>query len=225
MTADGELRVARVAGDDAEAHEAVVEVIRRGFLPRESACCGCDVTEHPDGAEQLLDLVRVALRDGVSVAAYLGGAMVGAVVNKIQVRPPPGEQSFFERFAAERATDPSANWLMHFMMRIDAMADLFAEAGGDRLLELMFLGVLPEAGRRGVGLRISAESIEVAREAGVCGVSAIFTSDYSRAIGRRLGFRELAVAEHADFEYEGKSVLPKLGPAQQRSVLVLYKLA
>ncbi|KAK3923672.1 Dopamine N-acetyltransferase [Frankliniella fusca] len=221
-----ELRVVRVAADDQQTHEAVLDVLTRGFFPRESACLMAGVAASPEGARQLLDLVSIALKDGLSVAAYLGDEMVGCSVNKLQVKPAPGEASFFERFADERAPDPAANWTMHFMMRVDARADLFAEAGAgcDRLLELMFLAVVPEAGRRGVGVRLAAETVAVAREHGLRAVSAIFTSDHSRAIGRRLGFRELAVAEHADFQFDGKSVLDRLSPAQQRSVLVILNL-
>ena len=69
------------------------------------------------------------------------------------------------------------------------MTDLFEEVGGDPILEVMFLGVRPEAGARGVGLQIVNESLVVAREVAARGVSAIWTSDRSRAIGQRLGFK------------------------------------
>lgn len=75
----------RVAADDAKAHEAVVEVIRRSFLPFESVCMASRVSQDPEAVRELLELVRAALADGVSVGAYLGDDMVGVAVNKIQV--------------------------------------------------------------------------------------------------------------------------------------------
>lgn len=105
------------------------------------------------------------------------------------MRPPAGELSFFERFAKERTTQPAAKWVMDFMIYIDGKADLFGEAAGEPLLEIMFLGVVPEAGRRGAGFGVCAESVAVARQIGARGVCAIWTSNYSAAIGRRLGFQ------------------------------------
>ncbi|XP_034244354.1 dopamine N-acetyltransferase-like [Thrips palmi] len=218
------LRVQRVAADDAKAHEAVAEVMRRGFLPHESACHASRVSQDPDAERELLDLVRAALADGVSVAVYIGDDMVGAAVNKIQVRPPPGGKSFFERFYEERASRPATRFVLDFMAKIDAQADLFAEAGGDPILELMFLGVVPEAGRRGVGQRLTEETVQLARSVRVKAVSAIWTSDYSRAIGARLGFKELTVADHSTFSFEGTTIAQAAAPHQQRSVLALFKL-
>ena len=75
-----------MSADDTEAQDAAVTVIEEAFYPRESACLGCGVADSPQAVRELSDLVRDALRDGVSVAAYLGDAMVGVAVNKIQVR-------------------------------------------------------------------------------------------------------------------------------------------
>lgn len=79
------VKLQRVSACDAGLHEAAVEVIQKGFLPRESGCVGCGVTDSPQAVRELCDLVRASLRDGVSVAAFLGDAMVGVAVNKIQV--------------------------------------------------------------------------------------------------------------------------------------------
>ncbi|KAJ1521307.1 hypothetical protein ONE63_002985 [Megalurothrips usitatus] len=182
------VRVLPVAADDAEVHEAAVKVILRGFFPREAYCVACGVDADAEAQRQLLALVRATLAEGASVAAYDGDLMVGVAVNKVQVKPVPGQASDFERFAQEEATALASHSLVAFMCHIDGMADLFAEAGGEPIVELMFLGVLPEAGGRGVGRQLTARTVEVARGRGAHGVSAIWTTEYTRAIGRRLGF-------------------------------------
>lgn len=106
-----------------------------------------------------------------------------------QVRPPPGQKSFFDRFVAEHAKRPATRFVVDFMSKVDGMADVFGEAGGDPILELMFLGVMPEAGRRGVGQRLTEETVQLARSVGANAVSALWTSAFSGAIGTRLGFK------------------------------------
>ena len=71
------VKLQRVSADDTEAQEAAVRVMEEAFYPRESACLGCGVADSPQAVRELSDLVRDALKDGVSVAAYLGDAMVG----------------------------------------------------------------------------------------------------------------------------------------------------
>lgn len=216
--------VRRLAADDTEAHEAAVEVLRRGFLDQEAVCSAYGVSKSPKGADDLMDMVRAALKDGVSMGAYLDGVMVSTSINKIQVTPPAGEMSFFERFAKETATDPTAIAVLDFMLRVDSKCDLFALAGGEPMLELTFLGTVPEAGKRGAGLAVAAESLKVAREVGAKGVSALWTSDFSRAIGRRLGFQELLEVGMDEFVHEGRRLSELLPPHQQRTIVALFKI-
>lgn len=225
MTSDlKSVRVLPVAADDAEAHEAAVKVILRGFFPREAYCVACGVDADAEAQRQLLVLVRATLAEGASVAAYDGDLMVGVAVNKVQVKPVPGQASDFERFAQEEATALASHSLVAFMCHIDGMADLFAEAGGEPIVELMFLGVLPEAGGRGVGRQLTARTVEVARGRGAHGVSAIWTTEYTRAIGRRLGFTEVVVVDHNDMLFEGQPIAAKLPAHQKFSALSLLKL-
>lgn len=108
----------------------------------------------------------------------------------LQTEPPPGEMCFFEAFRHERMSDPRATWVMDFSLRVDELCDVFSAAGGEgAVLEVMFMGVLPEARGRGVGRRLVSETLGVARQAAALGVTAVFTSDVSRAIGRSLGFK------------------------------------
>ncbi|KAJ1520489.1 hypothetical protein ONE63_003615 [Megalurothrips usitatus] len=183
-----QVRLVRVAGDDFDTHEVVVDMLRRGFFPREALCAAFGVSQSPECERRMTNMARAALKDGVSVVAYDGDVVVGAAVNKIHDKPIPGELPLFDRFLKD-ATDPASVALLSHSHHIDALVDFFEETGGEPVIELLFVGVAPDAGGRGIGLQVSAESVKVAKEAGVRGVSALWTSDYSLSIGRKLGFQ------------------------------------
>ena len=79
------MRLQRLSAEDSEAHEEAVAVIQRSFLPGEAVCVAAGVAASPQAVRELSQLTRAALRDGDSVAAYLGDAMVGVAVNSMLV--------------------------------------------------------------------------------------------------------------------------------------------
>lgn len=114
------------------------------------------------------------------------------------------------------------------MSTVDGLVDLFGHADADCLFELMFLGTLPAYEGRSIGRQMSEYSIELARR--IAGgesldlvsaavrtdarrpraVSAIFTSAFSRRIGQRLGFEEVASKRFEEFTYDGKTFAERI---------------
>lgn len=117
------------------------------------------------------------------------------------------------------------------MIDADATLDLFEHCNVDCLLEIMFLGVLPEFCSRGIGRKLCEVSVRLAKslkngknvkQAVEVGkslplepvpqiVSALFTSPISQKIGRSINWEMAARRSYEDYFHEGRSYASILG--------------
>jgi hypothetical protein len=152
-------------------------------------------------------------------------------------QPPNGdERSFFDEFR-DTCSSENSKFLMQFMIDVDSNVDMFALHNIDCLLEVMFLAVLPEFGRRGLGLKLVNNSIRLAeckqqgevfeelaptlRNARPQAVSAIFSSNYSQKVGHAAGFTTLYEIFYTDIEFKGKTFAERIGGEHKSSILVI----
>ncbi|XP_036341801.1 uncharacterized protein LOC118751140 [Rhagoletis pomonella] len=224
--------------------EEALQVLDKSFYLNESVCIACEINQ-PENAQarnELTELCRITADDGVSLVAkhVPTGQIVGVSFNKIQYIPPNGQEPFFIKFRNERAHSPQAQRLMDFMIDVDSETDVFELYKIDTLLELMFLGTLPEWGRRGVATELCRHTIQLTRElsAGIGieemhpqlramrpkAVTAIFTSMFSQKAGRKQGFKVINIVPYKRFSYNGKTFDQTINPMHKTSEHVVYLL-
>ncbi|XP_018575162.1 uncharacterized protein LOC108913973 [Anoplophora glabripennis] len=212
--------------------QGALNVLRGGFFPHESASVAVDLAKHPDAMTDLEDLSIGAAKDGVSVVAIEKSTkkVVGVAFNKLQVKNDPGEESFYDKHA-KSCKHPASRGLIKFMMDVDATVDLFEQCNINCLLEVMFLAILPEFRKRGIGKKLCEISMRVAKslndgenvkQAVEIGkslplepvpqiVSALFTSPTSQKIGRALKWEIVARSSYEEHFHEGRSYASVLG--------------
>lgn len=124
---------------------------------------------------------------------------------------------------------------MKYMIDVDKEVDLYKDFNTDCLLEIMFLGTLPEFKGRSIGRILCEYSIQLANElrfgknVGILSekcqnmrptiVSAIFTSPISQKIGKKLDFQSMATVYYTDYSYNGKTFAERLGENNPTAVL------
>jgi hypothetical protein len=129
---------------------------------------------------------------------------------------------------------------MQFMIDVDSNVDMFAMHNIDCLLEVMFLAVLPEFGRQGLGLKLVNNSIRLTecmhrgetfeelsaafKNARPQAVSAIFTSNFSQKVGHAAGFTTLYEISYTDITFQGKTFAERIGGEHKSSILVIKPL-
>ncbi|RZC38515.1 uncharacterized protein BDFB_005282, partial [Asbolus verrucosus] len=205
--------------------EDAIAMMENSFLRYENVCRALGVDKDPKAIAELDELMRATAKDGVTVIAVdkTKNKVIAAAFNKIQVRDAGGETPYFEIFA-KTCQQRSSQAVVKFMLDIDNLCDLFDHCQVDCLLEIMFLGTLPEYRGKGIAKRLCEVSIEIAknlldgvnvkrsvdgRELGLEPVpkivSAIFTSFITQRIGRQLDFQIAAERSYELFEFEGKT--------------------
>lgn len=130
------------------------------------------------------------------------------------------------------------------MIDVDAIVDLFEHCKVDSLLEVMFLGILPEFRKRGIGKKLCEISMRVAKslkngenvkqaleigktlplEPAPQIVSALFTSPTSQKIGRALNWEIAARTSYEDHFHEGRSYASVLGKDNPCTTLEFKKI-
>ncbi|KAJ8940083.1 hypothetical protein NQ314_010917 [Rhamnusium bicolor] len=216
---------------NAEFLDGALNVMREGFYPDESACTALGLPQHPEAISELEELTIRTSRDGVSVIAIESATqkVVGAAFNKLQVKNNSEDGSYFENYA-KSCKYSSSRGLVKFMIDADAACDMFEYCHVDCLLEIMFLGTLPEFRKSGIGKKLCEVSTEIARsllrgdnikqpmngkelplEPVPKIVSALFTSPTSQRIGRSLGWEIVARISYEKFFHEGKTFASILG--------------
>jgi ribosomal protein S18 acetylase RimI-like enzyme len=172
-------------------------------------------------------------KDGLSVVAVDNktGKVVGVVLNKLLTKLQP----FFENFQ-KTFNNPKSLGLLDFMVKIHNVFDLFDHCRVDCLMEISFLGTLPEYRKKGIAKNLCKMSVDLAEKLynGVNvkkgidgknvvlepvpqGVSAIFVP-ISQRIGRGLGF-EVAV------QLSTKEIEEIVGgPAGPETLAIVYKM-
>lgn len=127
------------------------------------------------------------------------------------------------------------------MIDADATCNLFEHCRVDCLLEIMFLGTIPECRGRKIATKLCEVSIKLAQllktgeniKVSVDNdnqlplqpvpklVSAIFTSFISQRIGKTLGFQVAVDISYEKFTYNGQTYAEKLGPANKTTSTTL----
>jgi hypothetical protein len=149
------------------------------------------------------------------------------------------ERPYFEEFRETCHTE-SSKALMQFMIDVDSKIDIFETCKVDCLLEVMFLGILPDYGKLGIGSKLVENSLRLAKcmkngeafaelspnysASRPQTVSAILTSNFSQTIGRNLGFETLAEVLYTDCVFNGKTYAERIGSLHKSSILVVKML-
>lgn len=144
-----------------------IELFLRSFCLDEPISICTEIASSQKAQEELIELSKITLQDGASVAAIdkVTGKIVSVAFNKIQVgingyiwyysdsnqselaiiylfvfqkRLCPGETAFFDDFA-DNCVEPSSKEFVKFMYFIDSKCDIFDQYQIDYSLELMFL--------------------------------------------------------------------------------------
>lgn len=148
--------------------------------------------------------------------------------------------SYFQEYLSD-CICPSSRAVVQFMMDTDAACDLFELCGVDCLLEIMFLGTLPQFRGKGVATKLCEVSVTLAHLLKTGRniklpvdnkhlhphpvpklVSAIFTSFISQKIGKSLGFQIATSINYEKFVYNGQTYASKLG-SETTSTILEYK--
>lgn len=115
---------------------------------------------------------------------------------------------------------------MSYMIEADSKVDIFEQFNVESLLEIMFLAVLPEYGRRGIGYELCKYSVDLARELKIGKdaemflnkdeprpqlVSALWTGRKSQSVGQKLGFEVVYQESFSKFAFNGKTFTERVG--------------
>ncbi|KAI4465525.1 n-acetyltransferase-related [Holotrichia oblita] len=219
-----------------------LDVMRKSFFLDEKVCIAVELHKHPNAIDELEELCVRAANDGVSVVAVekKSGLVAGASFNKLQVKSQPGDEPYFEKFAAN-CKEPSAKALVMFMKEADESCDLFGYCNADCVLELMFLATLREYRGKGIAKALSEASIKLGKlllegkdfkqsltdtklplEPIPKAATALFTSLITQKIGQKLGFIKAMELYYKDMNFDGKTFAERIGP-QTPSVTLEYK--
>jgi hypothetical protein len=115
---------------------------------------------------------------------------------------------------------------MNYMIEADSKVDIFEHFKVESLLEIMFLAVLSEYGKRGIALELCKYSVELARllarsddvkeylsegEPRPQLVSALWTGRNSQSVGRKLDFKVIFQESFSKFSFNGKTFCEAVG--------------
>ncbi|CAB3366379.1 Hypothetical predicted protein [Cloeon dipterum] len=177
--------------------------MRDSYYPEESAAVGINLHECPEGIDELEKLTIETFEDGTSLIAIYEGKVVGASFNKVQLKPKPGDQSYFEEFRDLKCKTEAAKEYVNNMILADSKKDAFEHYGVEMSLELMFLGASRHCRGLGIGRLLTEATVAVAQHRQIPIVTAIFTSVESQKIGRRLQWDELCTIPMSEFVFKG----------------------
>jgi predicted N-acetyltransferase YhbS len=91
------------------------------------------------------------------------------------------------------------------MIEADSKVNIFEKYNVSTLLEMMFLSVLKEYERQGIGLELCRLSLDVAYSRNIRLVSCLLTGEYSQSIGRKLGFEVIHEESFNNYSFNGKT--------------------
>ncbi|ALC46663.1 CG31248 [Drosophila busckii] len=224
--------------------EEALDVNDAAFFAHESVCIGCEINlpENEQARKELRQLCVITAQDGVSlfIRHVESGRIVSVAFNKLQFAPPNGEEPFFVKFRNEHVKSPQAQALMNYMINMDTRIDVCAMYNIDCVLELMYLGTLPEFGCLGLGRALTEYTVKLAKEFAQgknledvpkelhdkrpAAVTALWTSIYTQKIGKSLNFKVLNTVPFTEFKFDGKGFDERIGELHKFSELVVYKL-
>lgn len=100
---------------------------------------------------------------------------------------------------------------MNYMIIADSKVDLFEKFQVNSLFEIMFLAVLKEYGRQGIGYELCKYSIENAKKFNLKLVSALWTGKNTQVIGNKLGFNVVHEESFNNFSFNGQTFAERNG--------------
>ncbi|XP_065340678.1 uncharacterized protein LOC135939981 isoform X1 [Cloeon dipterum] len=201
LTTDKGLKIVNLT--EADLKEALV-LMRNSYYPDESVAKAVRLHDCPEAVDELEKLTIETFEDGSSLIAILDGKIVGAAFNKVQFKPKPGDQSYFEDFRDFKCKTDTAKEYMDLMIRVDARNDAFEYYGVQKSLELMFLGVSRDHRGLRIGKSLAEATCKLAKSRDIPLVNVIFSSNFSQAIGRALQWDELCTIQMNEFSFKGR---------------------
>ncbi|KAL1497084.1 hypothetical protein ABEB36_008101 [Hypothenemus hampei] len=175
-------------------------------------------------------MVRDTAKQGVSVIAIHKDTnkIVGVSLNKIQHKNTASNE--YNKMFIEKAKYKETKTVLEFMAHWEDSVDPFTPNNADCLMELVFLGVLPEFSGKGIGYTLSAVSLRLATKlfkgenvkTSLDGtelpleprpqvMTSLFTTVKTQKIGKKLNFDILATVSYKSLFYEGKSYASIIG--------------
>ncbi|CRK97152.1 CLUMA_CG010549, isoform A [Clunio marinus] len=225
-----------------EYHEQVMEVIRKSFFRFETVSRSCQVDESVEGQKELeLLCTEVLEKSSVSIIARDKNLnkIVGVAINVLQQKLLNSEgPTFFETFRDKCRNESSIN-LMNFMIAADSKVDVFEHFGVDSLVEIMFLAVLEDYGKLGIGFNLVKYSVELAKQlkqgkdvdkylksdqSQPKVVAALWSARQSQSIGAKLGFEVINEEPFSNYSFKGKSFAERVNDFTLMNQLAAIKI-
>lgn len=100
---------------------------------------------------------------------------------------------------------------MNYMIIADSRIDIFEKFQVDSLFEIMFLAVIPEYWRNGIGYQLCKYSVQLAQQINLKLVSSLFTGRNTIEIGKKLGFEVVVEESFKNFSFNGKTFAERNG--------------
>ncbi|KAF7285016.1 hypothetical protein GWI33_012331 [Rhynchophorus ferrugineus] len=218
-------------------------VLREAFFKHENVCIATGLSQNPQAIAECDNLIINVSKHGVSVIAIekQTNKIVGVALNKIQHKSTSSNE-FYED-SIKPAKYPETAGILDFLIEMENSLDPFQPYEANCLLELLFLGVHPNYGKRGIGLKLAEISIELAGllfkgdnvktpiedkqlslEPRPQIVTSVLTSFKTQRICRRLQFDIVKVIMCRDIFYNGQSYASLLGDADLKFTLECKKL-
>lgn len=201
---------------------------------------GTEVNMCEQAKKDLSLLCLHTAKDGISLLARDKNTqeIVGFLFNKVQFLPENHtEQSYFENFRDNICKSESSKALMNYMIEMDAKIDIFEKFNINCLIELMFIGVIPQYEKRGIATKIAEIAVLIAKglkEGKFIEllpdhlkskrpqlVAALWTSRFSQKVGANLDFVTLYEESYENFTFKGKTFASRIGPTHPTSTLAV----
>lgn len=154
-------------------------------------------------------------------------------------QPSSDAPTYFETFRDQNCKTENSKSLMNYMISADSKVDIFELFQVDSLLEIMFLAVLKEHGRRGIGLNLCKYSFELAQDLKNGKdveqyltadqtppqlVSSLWTGRNTQVIGAKLGFEVVHQEPFSNYSFNGKTFAERNGDLSLVSHLAAKRL-
>ncbi|XP_068905202.1 uncharacterized protein [Tenebrio molitor] len=218
---DNTLEYRQLTSDDVE--EALT-IMEKTFLREENVCRAYGLTKNPQNVAEQRKLMRDIVKDGVSIVVIdkSNNKVVGASLNKIHVKPAPGEKTYHGKFA-----DMSKESISRSNAEFDdyTVSTFFELCQVDCLLELTMVGLLPEyrkdtngtliyqtvidLGRglaTGVKTKQPVDGQELALEPVPEIITGVCTTEKAWVRAKHFGFKLVAEVGFDKFSFEGKTL-------------------
>lgn len=197
---------------------------------------GLNAADQQEARAELTQMCANALDDGLTILArdIRTGQIVGIMLNNLQVQA--DEPSFFETFRNNACKTAVAREYLRIVIELSASVDMHAIHATDVLLDMMVLAVSQAYARRSIGRKLIEYTLHLSSQlkAGLglerlpqrlrspvqrlgC-VTSLFTSNYSMAIGVRLGFQLHHTILYERISYAGKTMQNRQLDPTQRSM-------